>query len=176
MAIPQRPDTDFPFLTKTTPHVVSILCNRVGHRLPRVFPLTPSIPKYKHFLTSVVHVWPFVLFKRIWIYCLFCYDMFYHHIYFEYIIIAFTFLQFFEKTTGQMWSAKVNKELYFGTERVLFMSGYQTHSNRNSVVYKQGNRTLQCARKEVTAATMGSCGRMDTIYILAGTSWIIYKP
>ena len=30
--------------------------------------------------------------KNLWKYYLFCYDMFYHHIYFKYIIIVFTFL------------------------------------------------------------------------------------
>jgi hypothetical protein len=52
-------------------------------------------PKCLHLLTSVLHVWPFILFKKLWKYYLFYYDMFYHNIYFKYIIIIFTFSQIF---------------------------------------------------------------------------------
>jgi hypothetical protein len=52
-------------------------------------------PKYLHLLTSVLHVWPFVLFEKNWKYYLFYYDMFCHNIYFKYIIIISTFSQIF---------------------------------------------------------------------------------
>jgi hypothetical protein len=44
--------------------------------------------------------------------------MFFHHIYLKYIIIVFRiFINFLNKTTGQTWQVKVDKFLYFGTER-----------------------------------------------------------
>ena len=59
--------------------------------------------------------------KNLWKYYLFCYDMFYHRIYFKYIIIVFTFfINFLNKTNGQTWIAEVDKCLYFGTEGVFF--------------------------------------------------------
>ena len=53
---------------------------------------TSSVLKYKYLLTSADHVWSFVLFKKFEKkYYLFCYDMFYHRIYLEYILIVFIF-------------------------------------------------------------------------------------
>jgi hypothetical protein len=65
--------------------------------------------------------------KNLWKYYLICYDMFYHHVYFKYIIIIFTLSIFLNKTSSQMWSTKVNKTLYSGTEgvRTFEDSGYQ---------------------------------------------------
>jgi hypothetical protein len=56
---------------------------------------TPSFPKYLHLLISAFHIDHLSYSKKLWKYYLFCYDMFYHHIYFNYIIIIFTFHNFF---------------------------------------------------------------------------------
>ena len=43
-------------------------------------------------------------------YYLFCYDIFYHHIYLKYMLIVFIFFSIFlNKMNGQIWSAEVNK-------------------------------------------------------------------
>jgi hypothetical protein len=58
--------------------------------------------------------------KNLWIYYLFCYDMFYHHIYFKYIIIIFTYSQIFlNKTSGQTCITEIGECLYLETEGVV---------------------------------------------------------
>jgi hypothetical protein len=84
-----------------------------------IYYVTPSVPKYLHLLTSALHTWPFVLFKKIvkilftllW-HVLSSYVFQVYHNYF------YIFTNFLNETNGQIWSAEVKRCKYFGTEGV----------------------------------------------------------
>jgi hypothetical protein len=80
---------------------------------------TPSVPKYNYLLIFSDNIWSLVLFKKLWKYYLFCSDMFYHRMYFKYIIIILPFSQFFlNKMNGQTCITKIEECLCLGTEGV----------------------------------------------------------
>ena len=82
-------------------------------------PSTLSVPKYKHLLTSIDHIWPFILFKKfekilfilLWhVLSSYIFEVYLNHFYF--------FSDFLNKMNGR--SAEINKCLYFGTEVVVY--------------------------------------------------------
>ena len=79
---------------------------------------TTSIPKYKYLLTFADHIWPFVLFKKFMkiLFILLWYVL--SSYIFEVYLNCFYFFNFLNKINSQIWSAKVNKYLYFETEIV----------------------------------------------------------